>query len=169
MSLRLLLIRHAKSAWDDPVCADRDRPLAARGQRAAPLIGRWIADQGHAPGQALVSSARRTCETWSLLAPLLGDPPAVFLDALYHAPPDVMLRCLRSAESPVVALVGHNPGIAEFAAQMLARPPRNADFLRFPTCATLIAEFPAADWAELRRGTGRLIAFTTPRTLDSAA
>ena len=65
---RLLLLRHAKSAWPDGV-EDHDRPLSDRGRRDAPRMGAYIAAAGLRPDFALVSSARRTQETWALVAP----------------------------------------------------------------------------------------------------
>ena len=72
----LLLLRHAKSAWGDPSLADIDRPLAARGRKAAPQMGRELATRGWAPQTVLVSPARRARETWELVAAKLSEPPA---------------------------------------------------------------------------------------------
>ena len=56
----LLLLRHAKSSWDDRSLADRDRPLAPRGERAAPAMARWMAGEGLLPDRVLCSPAVRT-------------------------------------------------------------------------------------------------------------
>ncbi|SDW87795.1 SixA phosphatase family protein [Roseicitreum antarcticum] len=164
MPLRLILIRHAKSDWDNPLDTDHARPLNARGRRAAPMVGTWLAAQGHVPGQVLVSDAVRTRQTWDLIAPALPGPPEVtFLPALYHASAGQMQRCLSAAQADTVLMIGHNPGIAYFAAGLLARPPAHADFQRYPTCATLVADFDAADWGQI--GTGTCVDFKTPRDL----
>ncbi|TJW64040.1 MAG: histidine phosphatase family protein, partial [Mesorhizobium sp.] len=63
---QLLLLRHAKSSWDDPDLIDFDRPLSARGLKAAPLVGRELASQGWLPDLALVSPALRSRDTWRL-------------------------------------------------------------------------------------------------------
>ena len=76
MTLTLILIRHAKSDWDDPRLTDHQRPLNARGRRAAPRVGAWIADMGLTPQQALVSDAMRTRETWHSIASHLPAAPA---------------------------------------------------------------------------------------------
>ena len=68
---RLLLLRHAKSAWPEGV-EDHDRPLGDRGRRDAPRMGAYMASAGLQPGFALVSSARRTQETWALVEPALA-------------------------------------------------------------------------------------------------
>lgn len=166
MNLRLILMRHAKSSWDDPAAADRDRPLNPRGRDAAGRVGCWLVREGHLPDAALVSSALRTRETWELVAAELPiAPEPTILDALYHASPDVMLRCLRRAQGATVLMLGHNPGIAAFAGEMLARQPGHARFADYPTAATLVAEFPAERWAEVAPGSGRAQAFVVPREL----
>ena len=70
--LRLLLLRHAKSDWPDGV-DDHDRPLAERGRRAGPLMARYMTGEGLIPDLALISTARRTRETWELLRPVIGN------------------------------------------------------------------------------------------------
>ena len=62
---RLILTRHAKSAWDDPRLEDFDRPLNRRGLRAALELGEWLHSRGYEPDQVLCSSAQRTRETWA--------------------------------------------------------------------------------------------------------
>lgn len=166
MSLHLILIRHAKSDWDDPRLTDHQRPLNPRGRAAAPLIGAWLADHAPHPQQALISSAQRTRETWELASAAL--PPVAevtHLDALYHAAPAVMLKVLRAASAPVVAMVGHNPGIAEFARVLLQDAPDHPDFDRYPTAAVLVARFDIPAWADLQHGTGQALSFITPRSI----
>ncbi|MCJ8138555.1 histidine phosphatase family protein [Falsirhodobacter halotolerans] len=162
---RLILIRHAKSGWDDPLMTDHQRPLAERGERAAPQIGAWLAAQGVLPEEVLCSDATRTRQTWDLISTTLpGAPTPRLVPALYHAAPETMLRVLQGATGQVVAMIGHNPGIAEFARLIVARAPEHSGFARYPTAATLVAEFDA-DWAAVRFGAGRTVAFTTPRDL----
>lgn len=167
MTLRLILTRHAKSDWDDPLQSDHQRPLNPRGKRAAPVIGRWLAAKGYLPQEALVSDAARTRATWTLVRAELPDPvPVRILPALYHASPTAMLRVLHSATAPCVIMIGHNPGIGEFAARLLHTCPTHPQFARYPTCATLVAEFDTDDWRDLREGTGVTLDFIVPRDLD---
>ena len=56
---RLILLRHAKSDWPD--VPDQDRPLAKRGKRDAPVIGRWLHDHGYLP-DAVICWVRRAAE-----------------------------------------------------------------------------------------------------------
>ncbi len=167
MTLRLILTRHAKSDWDNPLDTDHQRPLNPRGKRSAPLIGCWLAEQGYLPQEALISDATRTHETWALLSAELPTPvPAQFERALYLAGPDLMLRCLASAQTKSVIMIGHNPGIATLAEMLLATPVTHPGFARYPTCATLVAEFDAENWSDLTPGTGRALDFIVPRELD---
>jgi phosphohistidine phosphatase len=166
MSLRLILTRHAKSSWDDPLQPDHARVLNARGRDAAGRIGRWLAQEGHLPAEALVSSATRTRETWGLLAAELPEAPEPrYLDALYHAGPEVMLRALQTARAPTVLILGHNPGIAAFAVWMLEKAPRHPRFADYPTGATLVADFDGDGWDDVGPGTGRAVDFVVPRDL----
>lgn len=158
---RLILTRHAKSAWDDPVLADIDRPLNDRGRRSARALGDWMASRGYEPEEVLCSTARRTQDTWATIA---GAPlevrPVVRMEAdLYHASPETMMAALQTATHPTVIMLGHNPGIAEFAALLPARKPMDPDFRRYPTCATLVVDFQIDSWADLEPGLGSVMDF----------
>lgn len=161
---RLILTRHAKSSWEDPAMEDRDRPLNTRGRLAATELGDFLASRGLEPEEVLCSSARRTRETWERIegAVIETRPEIRFIDRLYHASPDVMLDVLRSATAPTVMMLGHNPGISEFARMLPARTIHDPDFRRFPTCATLIVDFQTEDWSEVEPGQGSTLDFFTP-------
>lgn len=163
---RLILTRHAKSSWDDPTAPDHDRPLNERGKAAAADLGQWLASRGYVPEQVLCSDAERTRKTWSGISPALPGTPAMELKpALYHAGPDVMLAVLRHATTDTVMMIGHNPGIAEFAERLTAHPPLHADFARYPTGATLVVDFAVDRWADVGFGSGITIDFTIPREI----
>jgi phosphohistidine phosphatase len=166
MTCRLILTRHAKSAWDDPLLADQDRPLNARGHAAAKGLGGWLVSRGYLPEEVLCSPALRTRETWEGIAPAMPAPPVpVLKPTLYQAGPDVMLAVLRHAVQPVVMMLGHNPGIAEFAHRLVARAPLNPEFMRYPTGATLVVDFDVAAWSQIALGTGLAIDFVVPEEL----
>ncbi len=166
MSLKLILTRHAKSDWGDPMLADRDRPLNKRGRRDAPRIGAWLASEGHVPDQALISAARRTQETWSLLsAAFAEDVPATFLSELYHAGPQGILEAIQGGNGKTLILIAHNPGIAEVAHRILRNSPSHPRFYDYPTAATLVCRIPAERWDEADWGMGETLAFLTPHDL----
>lgn len=163
MTLRLILIRHAKSDWSNPGQDDHARPLNYRGRRDAPEIGRWLASRGDVPGLALCSTAMRAAETLALILPELPAPPQVqHSPHLYHASPEVMLMVLKTADAPVVLLVGHNPGIAALAALLPRAAPVTDDFRRYPTGATLVLDMHGDDWARVLPGQASVRDFFIP-------
>ncbi|MDT1063008.1 histidine phosphatase family protein [Paracoccus sp. CPCC 101403] len=158
---RLILTRHAKSSWDDPAQDDHDRPLNDRGRRSARALGDWLASRGYEPEEVLCSTSTRTRETWErvAVAPLEVRPNLRFEHGLYHASPEEMLSILRSAQASTVMMLGHNPGIAQFAAQLPARAPLDPDFRRYPTSATLVVDFQVDHWSKVQPGQGSVLDF----------
>ena len=170
---QLLLLRHAKSSWDDSSLADFDRPLAPRGQKAAPRMGTEIAKRGWLPDLALVSPAARTRETWQLASanwpkPL---PKVVFPESLYGASANDLFNAAKTTPKNIgtLLIIGHNPGLETFALQ-LAGPGSNGDALhlleeKFPSAALARFEFEG-DWGRLRGGAARLTHCLRPKNLD---
>lgn len=166
MTRRLILTRHAKSDWEDPTLADHDRPLNARGRGDAPKIGAWLRGKRYVPDAALVSSARRTQETWGGVSAALGQAvPMTVMPRLYLAEPEVILAHLRAQSAARVILVAHNPGIGAAAERLLAAPPAHHAFADYPTCATLVVDFPCDDWGAVGWGMGHAVDFIVPREL----
>ncbi|MGQ3685539.1 MAG: SixA phosphatase family protein [Candidatus Loosdrechtia sp.] len=160
--LRLILLRHGKSSWDDPRLDDFDRPLAPRGIRNVPEMGRRLARRGYSPDLIVSSPAARAIATARAVARELGyrEDRIVEVDELYLAGPDVILETIR--EAPAAArlqvLVGHNPGLTEFANQI--------DGVRLdnlPTAAMLCAEFDGAEWRDFDPERARFCWFDTPK------
>ena len=166
MTKRLILIRHAKSSWDDPLSGDHARILNARGRASADAVGAWLKAKGYVPDEIHSSDAARTVETTQRLVAALGTTPAVELHArMYHASAPTLLDVLTKAKGDTVALVAHNPGIAFFAEMIVARAPDHDRFMDYPTCATLICDFAINDWAEVVTRSGQVIDFIVPRDL----
>jgi phosphohistidine phosphatase len=167
---QLLLLRHAKSSWDDPDLDDFDRPLAERGLKAAKLMGRELAARDWLPDQVLVSSALRTRDTWRLVAEELpARPRVVFANVLYDASAADVLSQIRLADplSGCLAVVGHNPGLEDLAKQLAgsgseARARKRLEE-KFPT--TALARFVfEGDWSGL--SPGRLTHCLRPKDLS---
>ncbi len=114
---QLLLLRHAKSSWDEPHLSDHARALNMRGRHAAAAMAHEMRRLGLLPDLVLVSSARRTLQTLAALEPWDEPPRIEPMDALYLAPASDLLEVLRSASptSRCVLLVGHNPGLHDLA------------------------------------------------------
>lgn len=113
MELRLILMRHAKSDWSSGATSDHARPLNKRGRRDAPRIGERLHDLGWWPELALVSSAKRTQQTWKYMQAHVGKSAELLvLDRLYHAGPRELSECLVTLDDTarVVLALGHNPG-----------------------------------------------------------
>jgi phosphohistidine phosphatase len=173
---QLILLRHAKSSWDDASMPDRDRPLNARGRRAVVVMRQAMRDLGLAPDLVLVSTARRTQETLEALEPFDDAPLIEAMDSLYLANPIQLLAALHGVAETVrsVLLIGHNPGLHDLAMtlagpRMMASGGEMARTLAagFPTGA--LAEFVVAgSWGDLREGGGRLVRFLTPKMLEAA-
>jgi len=161
---RLVLVRHAKSSWADPDIIDHDRPLNARGRRAAPLVGRHLRQAGLRPDLVLCSSATRARQTLELLRIRPGGEVLVE-DQLYGAGASELLTRLGKVPAAIgtVLLIGHSPGIEELARLLIV----DGDALieTFPTCAVADLLLPIRTWKELDSGVGRLHAFVIPRDL----
>ncbi len=158
----LLLVRHAKSSWKEPNLADHDRPLNDRGRRDIPTIGERLAIRKIQPDMIVSSTAERAAHTATLMAPFLGMPASrvVAAEELYMANPDVFLSIVQLCDANVdtLMLVGHNPGITEFA-NMLTDVPID----HMPTCAAFICSFAIDAWHDLTLHTGDYVAFEYPK------
>lgn len=168
MTLKLILIRHAKSSWDDPFGDDHGRILNERGRAAAPAMAQWMAAQGHLPDQVLCSDAARTKETLALMLPIWGAAPDIqYQNRLYHAAPYTLLDALNKASGRCVALVAHNPGIGGMACGILKSRPEHPRYADYPTCATAVIGFDVEAWAQVTPGTGRILDFAIPADVTS--
>ncbi|WP_050605865.1 histidine phosphatase family protein [Ruegeria sp. 6PALISEP08] len=163
MTHTLILTRHAKSSWDNPMLDDHARPLSNRGRKSAPAIAKWLRAHGWVPDEVLSSTSTRTRETWGRMA--MTAEYVRFQDALYLAGPDQMIRQLFEAKGRTVLMLGHNPGIAQFARQLVQDTPAHSRFLDYPTCATTVMEFDVASWTEVQWHTGKVLGFAIPREL----
>lgn len=170
---QLLLLRHAKSSWDDPSVPDRERGLAPRGHRAAAAMRQAMLRLGLAPDLVLVSPARRTRETLDALEPWDEAPLIESIDMLYLASAMQLLDIVRGVPETVrsVMVVGHNPGMHELALLLNKKgatvPASALAHLRagYPTGA--LAEFNVAGgWSRLEAGGGQLVRFLRPRDLQ---
>ncbi|OPG04378.1 phosphohistidine phosphatase [Streptomyces sp. GKU 895] len=165
---RLVVLRHAKSAWPEGV-RDHQRPLAPRGLRDAPAAGLALAEADCLPDLALCSTAVRARQTWDLAAAQWGTPPPVRHDArLYGADVPELLEVVHevSAEVETLLLVGHNPGLEELVLELAGDGLDDTlDTVRakFPTSAIAVLAWRGTAWEALAPGTALLTAVTVPR------
>ena len=169
----ILLLRHAKSAWNTPHQNDHDRPLSDRGERAARTMAEHLAAKAPRPSLILCSTATRTRQTLAPLVKALADPtPPISLEKrLYLASEEELMERLQALpeQTATVLLIGHNEGIGELAASLAARGPNEAlASLRekYPTGALATLRLPSGPWSTLAPGTCELLAFVRPRDLD---
>src|SRR5437763_8483276 len=152
MPKRLFLLRHAKSSWDDPGLTDQDRPLAARGRKAAGLVRDHVREEGIRPALVLCSTAVRARETLEGVG--LSDEVA-FERELYGASADELLARLRRVPDDVesVMLIGHNPGMHDLAVLLGGSGEVER---KFPTGALATFELDGV-WRSLAPGAARLV------------
>ncbi len=164
----LYLLRHAKSSWDDPALADRERPLSPRGREATRRLRAHLGKKRISPGLVLCSPSTRTRETLDGIRPALRKrTPVEFDDVLYGAGADELLRRLLRipVDVPSAMAIGHNPGLEMLAELLAARgDPLPRLHQKFPTggLATLVSD---CAWSELRPGCAELADFVVPREL----
>lgn len=170
----LLLLRHAKAVPPDGRTPDRNRALDSRGQQEAPKIAAYMALHRLVPDLALVSSAKRTRETWTLTAQAFAaPPPASFDDRIYDAGPQTILELIQEqgAACPSLLLLGHNPTLHRVALGLVAAgdlAAREQLHQSLPTGGLVTIEFAFNNWTQLHLQAGRLTHFVTPRLLEAA-
>ncbi|MBM3526954.1 MAG: histidine phosphatase family protein [Alphaproteobacteria bacterium] len=169
---RLLLLRHAKAERARPGERDHDRILADRGRADTPKIAHYMARHGLVPDAAVVSTAARTRETWALCEPVFERaPPVVFESRIYEATPQAIMGVIAETAPGVGTLlvIGHNPGLQELAALLIASGDVDARQRMnegFPTSALAVIGFAFEDWSGVHPHAGRLEHFVTPRALE---
>jgi phosphohistidine phosphatase len=168
---KLYLLRHAKSSWGDAALDDFDRPLNDRGRRSARRMAAYLDSARIRPALVLVSAARRTRETFDILASKLGGVPAAIEEDLYATGKAELLQRLHRLDDHLasVMVIGHNPGLERLAGALAGKHGEPQALARlhdkFPTGALAVLETKAARWAELQAGSCRLVDFVRPKDL----
>ncbi len=172
---KLTLLRHAKSGWDDPVARDFDRPLNARGKRAALRIGEYLREHDLRYDHIVASPAIRVVETIEHLAEAVGETIAPAWDKrVYLASAVSLLDVVQEADDRYesLLLVGHNPGLEDLVLMMVPDKPgdtaRDQIEEKFPTAAIVEISFPVDRWEDVKPNSGALSLFVRPRDLDPA-
>ena len=158
----LTIVRHAKSSWNHPDLSDRQRPLNSRGKRDAPVMGKRIVDHGIRPSLIITSPAKRAWTTAKIIAAEIGYP-AEFLqreDSLYLASLDDLLDAVVAQDAGFNSLmvVGHNPGLTEFANFLIPGLTNN-----LPTAGVVSVQIDQDDWNLYEQPKAELLAFDYPK------
>ena len=172
--VRLLLLRHAKTERAGPGERDRDRVLTKRGRADASIMGDYMAKHGLTPDLAIVSPAKRTQETWTLLSAAFAGKkhPATDDDRIYDASADTVFAVI-AAPRPARSLliVGHNPSLHDLAVRLTASgdvDARERMTEKLPTSGLVVIDLPFDDWSKLHFKAGRLDRLVSPRTIAVA-
>ena len=172
---RLTLFRHAKSGWDEPVTRDFDRPLNAKGKRAAQLMGRHMREQGLEFDRIVASPAVRVVETLEAMFDGYGRRLTPVWDRrIYLASAATLLEVVQDTPEEVgsLLLVGHNPGLEDLVLALV--PDADGDVARvaveekYPTASLAQMDFDQPQWDDVSPREGRLARFVRPRDLDPA-
>ena len=159
---KLLLLRHAKSSWDDARLADFDRPLNGRGRKAAPLVGDLMRERRLRPDLIISSPAARARETVALVLEASGIKTELRYDErIYEATAGQLLAVINGVEDDKqeVMLVGHNPGFENLLERL------TTESLRVPTAALARVVLDADRWDEAGARGGRLEWLLKPKEL----
>jgi len=173
----LTLLRHAKSGWDDPVARDFDRPLNAKGRRAAVAVGAEMRRLGLRFDRVVASPAVRVAETLDAVAEGYGAPlRAEWERRVYLASAETLADVAREQPDAAarVLLVGHNPGLEELVLALVpggasggaAGDLRRAVEGKYPTASLVEMRLDVDRWTDVAEGGAELARFVRPRDLD---
>ncbi|MBT8038832.1 MAG: histidine phosphatase family protein, partial [Gammaproteobacteria bacterium] len=149
----LLILRHAKSAWNTGAPSDFERPLSKRGRRDAPRMGRFLARENLRPDYVVSSPATRARQTVVAVCSELDitEQEIHWDDRIYHASTGALMDVLSESpeEASRVLIAGHNPGL-EVLVQTLSRAPvpMPGDWKLMPTAAVAHLDIPGR-WCDL--------------------
>ncbi|MBN9383134.1 MAG: histidine phosphatase family protein [Chitinophagaceae bacterium] len=143
----LLIVRHAKSSWDDAGLTDVDRPLNDRGKRDAPVMAGRLIKAGVKIDFFASSPAKRARHTAEIFLHEFGrkEKELAILQQLYHAQVQDFKEVVAALDDryDTVALFSHNPGITAFANVLTSVRLDN-----MPTCSIFAVTGQAATWRE---------------------
>ena len=162
---KLLLVRHAKSDWNNPSLPDFDRPLNKRGNRDAPEMAGRLLNQHLVPQKLVSSPALRALTTAKYFAVGFNiDKKEIQTEAaIYEASASALLNIVNKFDNKYdfIALFGHNPGITSFAINLC-----DTDVFDMPTCGVILIEFPFDDWKLISKDTGLQKLYDFPKNED---
>ena len=158
----LLLVRHAKSSWDDPYLDDHDRPLNDRGLRNAPEMGKRLQGLSICPDAWVSSTALRAITTAEVMAEKIGFPPDQIQRTkdLYHASATDLQKFIAGLDDAIgsAILFGHNPGMTSLVADLYGLPIEN-----LPTCGVVHLIFNENTWSAVSSALPARATFDFPK------
>lgn len=161
----ILLLRHAKSSWNNQGLTDFDRPLNERGNRQAIQMGKKILSLGDLPELIIHSTAKRTSETTKIISKEMGiAADRIKQDqSMYLSSYNNLLSVIDSIPDSIncIMLVGHNPGITDLSNYLTQNYIDN-----IPTCGAVKIDAFVDSWQEIARGIGSQKYFIYPKMFD---
>jgi phosphohistidine phosphatase len=161
----VILVRHAKSSWENMFLSDHDRPLNPRGKRDAPEMGSRLKKKNINPSLMLSSTAKRARITAKKIAKKIGykKNQISLTKALFHADDDSIFEIIKSIDDGhnTIMLFGHNPGITE-CANLLA----GTIIDNIPTCGVASISFDCNSWKEIQRREGTMVFYDYPKKVE---
>jgi len=171
MTRELIILRHAKSAWDTGAPSDFERPLAKRGLNDAPKVGRFLMDQGLVPDYVVSSPAVRAKQTVTAVCAQMNIGPEMIHwdERIYGGWTSSLVKVLR--ESPPgarrVLIAGHNPGLEGLLEHLCSQSvPYSSDGKLMPTAAVAQLQI-GTEWGDLDQGCAKLLSLTRARSLKA--
>lgn len=162
---QLLLVRHAKSDWNNQDLSDFDRPLNKRGERNAPEMALRLLDKHFVPQAIISSPALRALSTARSFADIFNmDENSIIKEPkIYEASLKTLLSLVNSVDNKYnfIAIFGHNPGITNLAIELC-----DTNVYDMPTCGVMLIEFPFYDWSMISKGTGIKKLYDFPKNED---
>lgn len=165
MAKQLLLVRHAKSDWSNPMLSDFDRPLNKRGKENAPEMAKRLFYKGHKFDFILSSPAKRAKTTAKIFAGALQINEISLEENIYEANSQALLKIVNNISNDVetVAMFGHNPGFTDFVNYLA-----DADIYNIPTAGMVFITFPFESWQMISKGTGDILFFDFPKNINNS-
>ena len=168
------LFRHAKSDWHDARARDVDRPLNARGIKAAQVMGVYIREHPQQWNKILASPAVRCAQTIEIAAQeAKANLPITWERSIYLASSACLIDLLRELDEGLgaVLMVGHNPGLEDLIFDLVpddgTSPLRDVVEEKFPTATYAVLELDIDRWEDIADGCARLVHIIRPRDLDA--
>ena len=159
----LIIVRHAKSSWDDPNISDFKRPLNDRGERDAPRMAKRLKEKDLAINTVVSSPAVRALATCHVFVDILGFPRNQVreIKELYHAGDEIILNVVKQLtdnKNDVAMLFGHNPGLTGFVNNLLEE-----DIDNIPTAGIVCCKLNIDKWRDAKWGCGQIDFFDWPK------
>jgi phosphohistidine phosphatase len=164
----VLLVRHAKSSWEDPLVVDFERPLNERGKKDAPAMAKRVKDRQYKIDCFISSPARRARKTAKLFAEVFKykEEKIIYKSELYHADPETFYSVIEQCGNDynTIAIFSHNPGITYFVNELT-----EIKLDDMPTCAVFAVSMDGGKWKDFRKAKKQFLFFDYPKALDEAA